>query len=193
MSRSDLNPLSYVVLALIGRRGAGAHDLVDMVRRGGRVYWSAAPSKMYAEPKRLERLGYVSARREPGRTHERTHYTLMPAGEEALREWVGEPAHFPRIYSEPVGHLLAGDLVDDETLLSGLLVLREETAELGRLLGEAEAVAVTLPHRERNLLLVHSLGRKLIAAHEEWLDEIEAALRPQEKAASRTTPTRETG
>ena len=92
-----------------------------------------------------------------------------------------------------MGHLLAGDLVDDETLLRGLLALREETAELGRLLGEAEAVAVTLPHRERNLLLVHPLDRKLIAAHEEWLDEIEAALRPQKNAASRTTPTRETG
>ena len=34
----------------------------------------------------------------------------------------------------------------------------------------------TLPHRERNLRLVNSLGAKLVAAHDEWLDEIEAEL-----------------
>ncbi len=175
---SDLNPLSYVVLALIGRGGAGAHDLVEMVRRGARLYWSAAPSKMYAEPKRLAHLGYVSARREPGRTRERTHYTLTPAGEAALRAWAAEPAHFPRIYSEAACRLVAGDLVDDAALLRGLLALRGETAELDRLLDEAERVATTLPHRARNLRLVHSLGRKLVAAHEEWLDEIEAELAP---------------
>jgi DNA-binding PadR family transcriptional regulator len=177
LSSDHLNPLSYVVLALIGRGGAGAHDLVDMVRRGGRLYWSAAPSKIYAEPKRLERLGYVTSRREPGRTRERTHYSLTAAGEEALQAWVAEPAIFPRIYNEAACHLMAGDFTDDETLLHGLLALRDETAELSRLLEEAGRTAGTLPHRERNLRLVSSLGAKLVAAHEEWLDEVEAALR----------------
>jgi hypothetical protein len=45
------------MLALIGRGGAAPHDLVDMVRRGGRLYYAAAPSQIYAEPKRLEELG----------------------------------------------------------------------------------------------------------------------------------------
>jgi hypothetical protein len=35
--------------------------------RQGRVYWTAAESQYYAEPKRLERLGYVTSRKEPGR------------------------------------------------------------------------------------------------------------------------------
>ena len=41
------------------RGGAGPHDLVRMVRQG-RVYESAAESQYYAEPKRLELLGYLS-------------------------------------------------------------------------------------------------------------------------------------
>ena len=71
MSRAtsnDLNPLSYVVMTLIGRNGAGAHDLVQMARRGQRLYWAGAASKMYAEPKRLEQLGYLRSRKEPGKT-----------------------------------------------------------------------------------------------------------------------------
>ena len=176
MSSDRLNPLSYVVLALIGRGGAGAHDLVSMVRRGARLYWSASPSKIYAEPKRLEALGYVTARREPGRTRERTLYSLTPAGEKALRDWVATPASFPRLYSDAVGRLLAGDLVDDETLLRSLDALRAETRELHERLDEGLAVAATLPHRERYLRLVHALGRRLVEAHEAWLDEVEAEL-----------------
>lgn len=175
-----LNPLSYVVLALVGEGGASPHDLVDMTRRGARLYWPAAPSKIYAEPKRLERLGYVTSRREPGRTRERTWYTLTPAGREALRAWVARPSSFPRIFHDAAVRLVAAESADDGALLESLRALRPELEELGRLLDEAERIAATLPHRERNLLLVHSLGRKLVAAHAEWLAEIEAALAQEE-------------
>lgn len=187
MSSGHLNPLSYVVLALIGRGGAGAHDLVSMVRRGARIYWSASPSKVYAEPKRLEALGYVTARREAGRTRERTLYSLTRAGEDALSAWVATPASFPRIYSDAACRLLAGDLVDDETLLASLTPLREELVELRDRLGEGLQVAETLPHRERYLRLVHSLGRRLIEAHDAWLDEIEAELAQPERSTSSVT------
>jgi PadR family transcriptional regulator AphA len=176
LSSDRLNPLSYVVLTLIGERGASPHDLVDMTRRGARLYWSAAPSKIYAEPKRLERLGYVRSRREAGRTRERSWYTLTDAGRAALREWVATPSGFPRIYHDAACRVLSGDLADDETVLASLRALRTELRELSGLLDEAERVAASLPHRERNLRLVHSLGRKLLAAHEEWLDEVEGAL-----------------
>lgn len=176
MSSADLNDLSYVVLTLIGREGAGPHDLVEMMRRGGRLYWSAAPSKVYAEPKRLERLGYVTSRREPGRTRERTHYSLTEAGVAALREWAAQPSRFTRVYSEAVCRVLASDLADDADVLAGVRALRGELRELSRLLDEAEAVAGTLPHRERQLRLVQSFGRRLVAAHDGWLDEVEREL-----------------
>ena len=64
--RSQLTPFSYVVLALVGRDGAGPHDLVSMMRRG-RMYWTAAESHYYAEPKRLERLGFIERRVGAGR------------------------------------------------------------------------------------------------------------------------------
>ena len=77
---SDLTDLSFVVMNLIGRHGAGPHDLVQMARRGQRLYWAGAESKIYAEPKRLATLGYLSSRKTPGKTRERTHYTLTDKG-----------------------------------------------------------------------------------------------------------------
>lgn len=175
MSSPELTPFSYVVLTLVGEGGAGPHDIVRMMRQG-RMYWSAAESHYYAEPKRLARLGYLTARKEPGRTRERTHYELTDKGRTAIRRWLAAPAALPRIQHEAVVKLLAADLGDDAVVLRSLAALREDFADAAARLDVAEAVAQTLPHRERYLRLVHSLGRRLLEAHVAWLDEVEAEL-----------------
>jgi PadR family transcriptional regulator AphA len=175
LSKGALTPFSYAVLTLVGRGGAGPHDLVRMAR-SGRVYWDAAESQWYAEPKRLETLGYLTARKEPGRTRPRTHYTLTDKGRDALVEWMNEPARFPRIQHEAVCRLLAADLVGEEAVLDSLLALRSEIADMTARLDAAEAVASTIPSREDYLLLNHRLARRIVQAHADWLDEIEQEL-----------------
>jgi len=162
-----------VVLALIGDGGAAPHDLVDMMRRGGRLFYASAPSQLYAEPKRLADLGYVVARKAPGRTRERTLYALTELGRDALRAWLAEPAPFPRIQNEANVRLLAGDLVDDATIVASLTGMRGELDDLEQLVTEGEAMMANVPHRARYLRLSFSLARRLIDAHREWLDEIE--------------------
>jgi PadR family transcriptional regulator, regulatory protein AphA len=176
LSNGPLKPWSYVMLALIGEGGAAPHDLVDMVRRGGRLFYAAAPSQIYAEPKRLEKLGYVRSRREPGRTHERTVYQLTARGREELRAWLAQPAPFPRIQNEANIRLLAGDLIDDATIVRSFAAMREELDELEQLIAEGEATADEVPHRERYLRLSFSFARRLVAIHREWVDEIEREL-----------------
>jgi DNA-binding PadR family transcriptional regulator len=174
---SDLTTFSYVILALVGEGGAGAHDLVESQRRAGSPYWFTSTRNVYAEPKRLAGLGYLSAAKAPGRTHDRTIYQLTEPGKRALREWVAQPTPFPRIQSEAPVRLVAGYLVPDEQLLASLRALREELQAVSVGLDEAERYAGTLPHRERYLRLVHSLGRHLIDAHQQWLEEVERELR----------------
>jgi PadR family transcriptional regulator AphA len=176
LSRGELTPFSHVILTLVGQGGAGAHDLVRIARTPGRVYWDAAQSQWYAEPKRLQALGYLSSRKEPGRTHARTHYSLTEKGRRALVEWMREPARFPRIQHEAVCRLLAADLVGEAAVLESLRALRDELADISARLDAAEAVAATLPHRERYLMLNHRLARRIVAAHADWLDETEREL-----------------
>src|SRR5919108_5701986 len=90
MSRDDLSLFSYEILGLVGRDGAGAHDLLRLARRGRVLDW-AGESQYYVEPKRLAALGYLEARKEPGKTRERTVYTLTEKGLDALREWARTP------------------------------------------------------------------------------------------------------
>ena len=84
MSTDELSLFSYEVLALVGREGAGAHDLLRLARHGRILAW-AGESQYYTEPKRLAGLGYLSVRKEPGRTRERSVYTLTAKGRRALR------------------------------------------------------------------------------------------------------------
>jgi DNA-binding PadR family transcriptional regulator len=175
MSRSGLTPFSYVVLVLVGRDGAGPHDLMRMARQG-RVYGTFADSQWYAEPKRLERLGYLSSEKTPGKTRERTHYSLTPRGRAALVEWMTEPSGFSRMQLEPAWRLLAADLVGDDAVLASLAGLRAEIADLNAQIDTGEAVAAQLPHRERALRLNHRLARRIVRAHEDWLDEVEREL-----------------
>ena len=175
MSSNGLSPFSYVVLVLVGRGGAGPHDLVGMARQG-RIYADFAESQWYAEPKRLERLGYLAAEKAPGRTRQRTHYTLTERGVDAIREWMKEPARFSRIQLEPAWRLLAADLAGDEQVLESLGALRGQIAELSAQLDLAEEIARTIPHKERYLLLNHALARRIVEAHADWLDEVEREL-----------------
>ena len=180
MSRPELSPFSYVVLVLVGRDGAGAHDLVRMARQG-RVYASAAESHYYGEPKRLAKLGYLSAEKQPGRTHPRTHYRLTEKAHEALRAWAGEPVAFPGIPTQPIVRAMAADLVGGEPVLEGLQAFRSDITDLLARLDIAEAAAPTLPHRERILLRNHQLARRILQAHLDWLDDIEQDLKPPDR------------
>jgi hypothetical protein len=118
----------------------------------------------------------LASRKEPGRTRERTHYTLTESEEEALRAWMGEPTGFSRIQMEPAWRLLAADLVGEEAVLESLRGLREQIADLFARLDVAEAMASTIPHPERYLLLNHRLARGIVRAHADWLEEVEREL-----------------
>jgi DNA-binding PadR family transcriptional regulator len=177
MSSSELGLFSYEILGLVGRGGAGAHDLLQMARRGRILDW-AGESQYYVEPKRLARLGYLDARKEPGKTRERTVYTLTDKGLEALREWAGTPVRFTPVKSELLVRLLVADLVGEALTRESVVALREDVADLRARLDEADARADALPHRRAYLLMVNSFLRRLLELHLELVDEVERELRP---------------
>jgi DNA-binding PadR family transcriptional regulator len=170
-----LTPFSYVILALVGRDGAGPHDIVRMMREGAQ-FWTTSESHYYAEPRRLAGLGYLQARTEPGRTRPRTHYELTDAGREALTAWVAEPAGLPRVQNEFIVKLLAADFSDDATIAAGLAGVREDIERAYRALEEMERRAQEIPHRTRYLRMIDDYARRMLDAQREWLDAVEEEL-----------------
>jgi DNA-binding PadR family transcriptional regulator len=175
MSREELSLFSFEILGLVGRDGAGAHDILRMARRGRMLDW-AGESQYYVEPKRLAALRYLEARKEPGKTKERTVYTLTEKGLQALREYARTPVRFTPLKSDALLRLLIADLAGEETTRESLLTLREDIADLTVRLDETEASAELLPHRRKYLLLVVGFLRRLLELHLELVAEVEREL-----------------
>jgi len=171
-SSDELSLFSYEILGLVGRGGAGAHDLLRMARRGRMLDW-AGESQYYTEPKRLARLGYLEARREPGKTRERTVYSLTERGLEALRSYARTPVRFTPVKSDPLLRLLLCDLVGEDVTRESMLTLREDIAELMERLDESVATAEALPHRSKYLLLAIDFLRDYLTLHLDLVDTVE--------------------
>ena len=181
MSSPELSLFSYEILGLVGRHGAGPHDLLRMAKQGRMLAW-AGESQYYTEPKRLSRLGYLSARKEPGKTRERTVYTLTDKGLEALRQWARRPVSFTPLKSEPLIRLLICDLVGEQITRESMLALRDDIADIERRLDDAELRAAALPHREKYLRIEIGFMRRLLDLHLALIVELEHELSPEQAA-----------
>jgi PadR family transcriptional regulator AphA len=184
MSSNELSLFSYEILGLVGSGGASAHDLLRLARRGRMLAW-AGESQYYTEPKRLAELGYLAARKEPGKTRERTVYSLTDEGLEAVRAWARTPVRFTPLKSEVLLRMLICDLVGEPETREGIATLREDIHDLFAVLDDAEATAQDLPHRRKYLMLTILFLRRQLELHLDWIDEVERELAPRKRARSR--------
>ena len=141
------------------------------------VAW-AGESQYYVEPKRLARLGYLEARKAPGRTRERTVYTLTDQGREAIRAYARTPVRFTPVKSEPLLRLLLADLARRGARRARASPRCAPTSTSSRpRLAAADARAEALPHRaalppaSRSAFL-----RRLLGLHRDLIDEVESEL-----------------
>jgi DNA-binding PadR family transcriptional regulator len=176
MATTELSLFSYEILGLVGRDGAGPHDLLSMARRGRMLAW-AGESQYYTEPKRLAKLGYLSARKEPGKTRERTVYTLTDKGLQALQDYAQTPVAFTPLKSEALIRLLICDLVGEDVTRDNLATLRDDIADISLRLDDSERSATQLPHRQKYLLIAVSFMRRLLELHLDLIDQVEQELR----------------
>ncbi len=174
---NELGLFSYEILGLVGRNGAGAHDLLRMAQNGRILAW-AGESQYYVEPKRLARLGYLAAHKEPGKTRERTVYTVTDKGLGALRDFARSPVTFTPLKSDPLLRLLIADLVGDDVTRESMATLRADISELLERVDEADGRASALPHRQKYLELVNGFLRRLLELHLDLVDDVERELEP---------------
>jgi DNA-binding PadR family transcriptional regulator len=175
MATTELSLFSIEILGLVGREGAAPHDLLRMAKQGRMLAW-AGESQYYTEPKRLAKLGYLTARKEPGKTRERTVYALNEKGLNALRDYARTPVSFTPLKSDALLRLLICDLVGEQTTRESIAALRDDLADVAARLDDAELRAKDLPHREKYLVLVTDFLRRYLELHEELVDDVERKL-----------------
>lgn len=172
----NLRPMSYAVLSLVGRDGASGPELVEMATGAAPLFWTGAASHVLREARRLADDGYLSARTASAKTRPRTVYEMTDRGRAAFRAWLASPSRYPRIQHEAAIRLFASDLGDIGDVLRSLRALKDQLPELEATCDLYEARAQAIPHRTKAITLELSLARRLIQAHRDWIDEVEAEL-----------------
>jgi DNA-binding PadR family transcriptional regulator len=85
----ELTPTGCVILGMIALGRRTGYDIKRLVDQSTRHFWAASYGQIYPELRRLEEQGLVSGRPEPSGGRARTTYELTPAGQDALRSWLG--------------------------------------------------------------------------------------------------------
>jgi DNA-binding PadR family transcriptional regulator len=183
MSRSrGLTTTSYALLGLLAIKPWSTYELTRQMEWSLSRFWPRAKSKLYEEPKKLERLGLAVSRREATGKRARTIYAITAAGRRALRDWLGEPTTGFGLEAEPLLRAFLADQgtrADALSSLAGARAWAEErnagnlTAGRAFLAGGAEFQA-----RAATTLLVGGFLTdfyKLVADWADWATEQVAA------------------
>ena len=102
---------------MLAVRSWTGYELTRQMRRSLRFVWSSSEGHLYREQKRLVELGWAAVETEPSGRRSRKRYTITPAGEAALREWLATEPQEPHFEIEGLLRLFFGDraTVDEMT------------------------------------------------------------------------------
>ena len=122
-----------------------------LAKRGPFFNW-AGESQYYTEPERLAKLGYLSARKEPGKTRERTVYTPTDKGLDTLRNYARTAVAFTLLKSDVLLRLLICDLACGERDPRALDHDRPDVGPLSDLLEDSDQLGHQLERQRVSFL-----------------------------------------
>lgn len=121
-----LTTTSFAILGLLSVRSWTTYELAQQMRRSLRHYWPRAESKLYEEPKHLVAHGLARADRQRTGRRPRTVFSITPAGQQALAEWLGQPGTpEPSLEFEALVRVVFADAGTTDQLLTTLARVRE--------------------------------------------------------------------
>lgn len=88
MSDVTLTPTGRVILGMVRMGTRTGYEIKQLVDVSARFFWTTSYGQIYPELKRLEEAGLISGEHEPTGGRSRTVYSMTPAGEAALDEWL---------------------------------------------------------------------------------------------------------
>jgi DNA-binding PadR family transcriptional regulator len=88
----ELSPTARVLLGMIRKGRRTGYEIKQLVDVSTRFFWAASYGQIYPELRRLEEAGLIEGEDDPTGGRQRRAYSLTPAGEAALDEWLRSDA-----------------------------------------------------------------------------------------------------
>ncbi|MEX1141673.1 MAG: PadR family transcriptional regulator [Thermoleophilaceae bacterium] len=134
----ELGKTAYVILGMLSQGARSGYDIKAKADVSTRFFWAISYGQIYPELKRLERAGLIAGEAEPTGGRRRNSYSLTPAGEQALHDWLAGDGeiHF-ELRHEGILRFFFADALDRDEQVE---LLRRIRAEHERVLGELERI-----------------------------------------------------
>jgi DNA-binding PadR family transcriptional regulator len=113
--------LSHAILSTLNNGGSSGYDISKQFAGSVGFFWYATQQQIYRELAKLEEQGYLSAEviKQENRPDKRL-LSITGAGTAYLQEWISQPGKVSPIKDDLLVKLFAGDLVDEEIILTEL-------------------------------------------------------------------------
>lgn len=137
---SSLTPTARVILGMLKLGVLTGYDIKKAIDTSTRFFWGASFGQIYPELRRLREAGLIEGRDVPRGQVKRTVYSLTPAGEQALRDWLTDTESFTfEMRDEGLLRLFFGDALSREEVLANL---RAQQGYLELVLGRLREIEV---------------------------------------------------
>lgn len=179
-TNQDLPELPATAWALLGLlsfdREMSGYDLKKWADNSiALFYWSPAPSQIYAELRRLEGLGLVTSRPEPGDNRKKRLFAITPEGTAALTAWLAHSDPGPPMLKHGLAlRAWLGHLAEPARLRQLVIEHRDQMRELAE-----QAASVAERGRQqgwRHPTVVINWSSRYYATQAELADELLADL-----------------
>lgn len=113
--------LPHTILAALNTGAQSGYDLLKGFSSGNGCFWQATQQQIYRELGKLEEQGLIVPEvvAQDGRPDKKL-YSITPAGQHLLREWIAQPSKPTPIREELMVKVLAAHLVEPEIILDEL-------------------------------------------------------------------------
>jgi PadR family transcriptional regulator, regulatory protein AphA len=170
---AELTTTSYAILGLLDIQPWSAYELTQQAQRSLRYAWPKSESHLYAEPKRLVRLGLARMTEAPaGPVRTRQVYRITASGRRALRSWLESDPASPQLEFEAILRVFYADAAGKDAVLATLAHTRDDLQRRyaeGMALVEAWLDGQTpFPDRLHISALVSVFIRDLLALMIDW-------------------------
>jgi DNA-binding PadR family transcriptional regulator len=169
--RANAPDTAFGVLGMLTFGEMSGYDLTKAIEGSIGFFWAPAKSQLYAELRRLVSLGWAREREvEQTDRPDKRIYTITPAGQEALRDWLGTPpSDFDPIKSPFLLRLFFGHLAGADAVRALVAEHRRQAEEL---LGTFGRIDETLREQGGPLppYLTLTYGMTYARAVMEWCD-----------------------
>ena len=188
---------TFAVLGLVALREWTTYELAQQMKRSFSYFWPRAERRIYDEPKRLAKAGYVQARREVVGRRPRTCWAITPKGREALRHWLAEPVSSPTMEFEGMVKVFLSDQGSKRQLLDTLAEIRADAVRHRQHLAEMSVEVATnagqFPERVHINALAMSYMVQVTELTARWAEESADVVREWRGTANPGEAAREHG